>query len=787
WAGEAGKVWQPVYQGVSNECTVTQLRPGSAYRMRVRALNAVGAGEYSGAADGNTQATAPTGPPEGLSVSARGSTALHVEWRPPMHDGGRPIKAYNLQMASLPEGMPPNEEYVHMLEFKSVYSGSQLATCIEGLNPGLSFYMRVNAENCNGISEWSQAMLTCTRCAPPETPKPPGLVDVPRARMLALTWSTPHGNGSVISSYHVMMASLGPLLSTAKSQSKVNIMELLGDPEESGRGASAERFEDQACSTLSEDIHDSAKSDGGDSYGGEEDPYIVGGPRELTFTTVYSGSDKFVEVQNLAPHSQYAFCLQACNAEGCSEWSDWSAAKFSTTSAAPSAPQSLAVIGASQNHVSLQWEPPEFDNGAHASSYTMEMASGNATAKGAKGMKWETVFTGPEQMCTVSDLDSGVRLSFRVRANSLAGTSPPSSTCTAETVAGCPSQPGAPTCSGVTNASVKLRWTPPAADNGAAITGYIVHYTLEGDDAPAKWSSLATNDPVCTLKVGRLQSLTKYKFCVQAVSTSGNSPLSNATTATTLLAAPRAPCNLRAIKDSPESIEVFWEESPSDESCTPATSYILEMSRLASHSNAASATDTDANAFRTVFSQDALSYKVTGLKPDSTYRFRVRANGGQKYGPGPASAVIYVSTELAPDETDLMAGRLRERAHKKSKRKKAGEMEVDEIEESTLVTQGSRGALSSQWDTFCNAKDELLLAVGCVEWMSEERRAKAVAEVVAERQRAAVALGTKTTLRPPKMKRWYDKALKQAKHIAYLVTIMVVIFLVLFFLRSLVV
>lgn len=56
-------LWHKAFMVVAEECTLRGLRPGSNYRMRIRALNHVGAGETSEPVDVKTSSSIPFGAP----------------------------------------------------------------------------------------------------------------------------------------------------------------------------------------------------------------------------------------------------------------------------------------------------------------------------------------------------------------------------------------------------------------------------------------------------------------------------------------------------------------------------------------------------------------------------------------------------------------------------------------------------------------------------------------------------------------------------------------------------
>jgi predicted phage tail protein len=77
---------------------VTGLTNGTSYRVQVRAVNAVGAGAYSGLSVAFTPATVPGAPLIGVAQSgvAGGAVTATAVWTPPAATGGSAITGYRV-------------------------------------------------------------------------------------------------------------------------------------------------------------------------------------------------------------------------------------------------------------------------------------------------------------------------------------------------------------------------------------------------------------------------------------------------------------------------------------------------------------------------------------------------------------------------------------------------------------------------------------------------------------------------------------------------------------------
>src|SRR5207247_10606456 len=82
---------------------------------------------------------------------------------------------------------------------------------------------------------------------------------------------------------------------------------------------------------------------------------------------------------------------------------------------------------------------------------------------------------------TYSDtgLAAGTTYTYRVSAINSVGTSPPSTTASATTLAVAPSPPTGLTATAVSSSQISLSWTSPNND-GSAITGYKIEMSTDG-------------------------------------------------------------------------------------------------------------------------------------------------------------------------------------------------------------------------------------------------------------------------------------------------------------------
>src|SRR5207302_5062862 len=84
----------------------------------------------------------------------------------------------------------------------------------------------------------------------------------------------------------------------------------------------------------------------------------------------------------------------------------------------------------------------------------------------------------------------GVTYAYKVSAVNSVGTSSPSNTASATTLAVAPSTPTGLAATTVSSSQVSLTWTAPADNGGSAVTGYKVERSTNGGST---WSTLVAN------------------------------------------------------------------------------------------------------------------------------------------------------------------------------------------------------------------------------------------------------------------------------------------------------
>ena len=231
-------------------------------------------------------------------------------------------------------------------------------------------------------------------------------------------------------------------------------------------------------------------------------------------------------VTGLTNGQSYTFQVRANNLFGPGPLSAPSNAV--TPQGPPRAPTNVAATSTVSGQATVTWTAPVLAAGAPSiTSYDVVVTSGGATVRTITGVTaTSTVVTG---------LTNGQAYSFRVRANSLSGTSALSAASNTVTPRGAPA---APTAVAATrgNASASLTWTP-GSNGGSTVTSWIV--TTRIGTTVVRTTTVPGSTPSTTIT--GLTNGTAYTFRVQAVNALGTSGLSPASNTVTPARVPNAP------------------------------------------------------------------------------------------------------------------------------------------------------------------------------------------------------------------------------------------------------
>ena len=287
--------------------------------------------------------------------------------------------------------------------------------------------------------------------------------------------------------------------------------------------------------------------------------------------------------------------------------------------------------GTGSGQVKLTWTAPA-DNGAAITDYSIQHST--------DGVVWINVVDGVSTATkyTVSGLTNGTTYRFRVLAKNAIG-----SGAFTESIQAAPRwMPSAPTgltaavapATGVKPNQVKLTWTGPSDNGGAAITDYVIESSVDG----TTWATVEDGvSTATTFTVSGLTNGTEYSFRVAARNDAGPGPYT-----ATIQATPKgssAPTGLAAVV-APEAgvgstqVRLSWNAPASDGGAT-IQDYVIERS-------------TPGNPWVRVNDGTSTATTVTasGLLNGILHRFRVAAVNS--YGVGPWSDTIEATPRGLP-------------------------------------------------------------------------------------------------------------------------------------------
>ncbi|MXZ27171.1 MAG: hypothetical protein F4Y72_02575, partial [Gammaproteobacteria bacterium] len=189
---ETGGNWQDAgHTGTGTTKRITGLTADTAYEVRVRASNSEGAGDWSPAASGRTDAAAEAPDAPSAPTLTAGETWLEASWTAPA-DNGAVITGYDVHYRETGGNWTDAN-----------HSGTTTTKRIESLTPDTAYEVRVRASNSEGAGDWSPAATRRTEVAAeaPDAPSAPTLTA--GETWLDVSWTAPDDNGAAITGYDV--------------------------------------------------------------------------------------------------------------------------------------------------------------------------------------------------------------------------------------------------------------------------------------------------------------------------------------------------------------------------------------------------------------------------------------------------------------------------------------------------------------------------------------------------------------------------------------------------------
>jgi fibronectin type 3 domain-containing protein len=250
----------------------------------------------------------------------------------------------------------------------------------------------------------------------------------------------------------------------------------------------------------------------------------------------------------------YYYTVAAVNAVGVSLPSNEASATPQAT--VPSTPSGLVASGGNGS-VALSWTIPTSDGGSPITGYDVyrgTSASGESATPIATNVATNSF--------TDTSVTNGTTYYYKVAAVNAVGVSPQSNeaSATPQQPATVPSAPQSVAAAGG-NGSVRLSWSAPASNGGAAVTGYDVYRGTSAGGESA--TPIATNVTGTSFIDTGLTNGTTYYYTVTAINAVGMSPQSSEAPATPRPTVPSAPLSAVAAAGN-ASVTVSWSVPASD-------------------------------------------------------------------------------------------------------------------------------------------------------------------------------------------------------------------------------
>ncbi|MYC03167.1 MAG: T9SS type A sorting domain-containing protein [Rhodothermaceae bacterium] len=305
------------------------------------------------------------------------------------------------------------------------------------------------------------------------------------------------------------------------------------------------------------------------------------------------------------------------------------------TPTVPNPPTELnAEWNSQESGIGLTWRHTTYNGGLDLTGYRIEVSS-NA------GTSWSHLKElAPEQNTFLHfGLPINTTYFYRIRALNVRGPSRPSNVATATTgtttTVTPPSSPTDLTASPSGSDAIILRWAEPSNTGGAAITGYRIQVSPDGNTG---WTNLYSGLSTTYTHRGLTAGTTRHYRVYASNGTESESIASNVVTATTTAAIspPDAPTGLTASTSSPSTIILSWTE-PSNTGGSAITGYRIQVS------------PEEETGWSDLHTGTSTNYTHSGLTAGTTRYYRVYASN--EFGESGSSNTANATTSAATEPT----------------------------------------------------------------------------------------------------------------------------------------
>lgn len=531
---------------ITTSCTLSGLANYQSYHLEVmaRVNTSTGAVAFWGAPSQRMIAVpgfTPTAP-QAVTTTVQNSTTVNVDWQIPTSDGGSAITGYDVTVWSALTG--------GTLTPLTCSTSGAMSCSISGVTPGALYYAEVRARNVVGQGTPNNPRVGFSTNSVPFAPR--SVLATPGDSSGLISWLAPAGDGgSAITQYTARVYSTltGTTLVTSCTVDVISPSTPLQCPVGglvNGRGYGVDVVATNTLGTGAPSTPRAsliprtvASAPGTPTVTADvaalrvawSAPLSTGGSAITGYTaTAYtdefgstvSGScsttgSRSCTIVGLLPSTTHFVSVVARNAAGTSPAS----ARTIGTTLAVVVPGAPTVSGLTSTAVAIgvAWAAPSFNGGSTITGYTAGVfASVDATTPIAACSVGGSAFS-----CTVPGLTPSTVYQVRVRATNVAGAGAWSTAVAANTLTA--TVPGSPTITSLSPGTGRIRvnWSAPTFNGGAAITGYTARAYLVSSGGAAVASCSATGATASNCTISPLATGTRYWIEVVAVNAVGTS------------------------------------------------------------------------------------------------------------------------------------------------------------------------------------------------------------------------------------------------------------------------
>lgn len=505
--------------------------------------------------------TAPPSAPQNLHASPASISQINLSWAAPANSGSSAITGYEIAR-SIDNGTTWSAIVPNTGSTTTTYSD-------KGLAGNTTYTYSVSAINTDGSGPASNAASATTPSTTATAPQPPtglGSVAVSPSQ-ISLSWSAPSNDGgSAVTGYMVERSTDGgftwsttasntgststtysdtglyPSTAYAYRVSAINPVGTSGPSNTASATTSAGQVtisvnSADLCGNQITDMSTVIRYANGTTIQESYTPAsfnVMSGAAYVVHVRNY-GSNVFSHWNNGNTTSYYA--ITPTQNTMLTAYYSTSTCSSGATSTAPGAPTGLAATAASSSQVNLSWTAPSNSGSSAITGYKIERSTDSGTS-------WSAIQSNTGSTSTTysdSGLAASTTYTYRVSAINSAGTSTPSSTAAATTLANTPpTVPSAPlglVASASSSSQIHLSWAVPASNGGSPVTGYEIEQAKGNLSFGGFSNSTDTNffssGNTTTFSDTGLAPTTTYNYTVFAKNSVGSSQHSNTASATT--------------------------------------------------------------------------------------------------------------------------------------------------------------------------------------------------------------------------------------------------------------